>query len=54
MSINFDVNYDHMNNYNIFEEEFNTFNDKSLESRIFFIDNEKYFGILQNNIKSKM
>ena len=54
MSINFDVNYDHMNNYNIFEEEFNTFNDNSLESRIFFIDNEKYFGILQNNIKSKM
>jgi len=55
MSINFDVNYDHMHNYNSFGEEFNSLNyDNSQESPNFFIDNGEYFGILQNTIVSKM
>ena len=55
MSINFDVNYDHIHNYNSFGEEFNSLNyDNSQESPNFFIDNGEYFGILQNTIVSKM
>ena len=55
MSINFDVNYEHIHNYSNFGEEFNSLNyDNSQETPNFFIDNDEYFEILQNNIKSKM
>ena len=55
MSINFDVNYEHIHNYSNFGEEFNSLNyDNSQESPNFFIDNGEYFGILQNTIVSKM
>ena len=55
MSINFDINYDHIHKLNSFGEEFNSLNyDNSQESPNFFIDNGEYFGILQNTIVSKM